>query len=98
MGIIKSINKMSWSINLIIGKPEKVVEALEKIPSTFSDPQSKKELEDVLPHIIGIVKQNFGDENKVVKVSASGHGYSKDGVDINRSCIVTIEAFYANLV
>ena len=89
---------MSWSINPIIGKPEKVVEALEKEPSKFSDPQSKKELEDVLPHIVGIVKQNFGDENKLVKVSASGHGYSKDGVDVNRSCIVTVEAFYATIV
>lgn len=89
---------MSWSINPIIGKPEKVAEALAKEPAKFSDPQSKKELEDVLPHIIGIVKQNFGEENKLIKVSASGHGYSKDGIDINRSCIVTVETLYANFV
>jgi hypothetical protein len=82
---------MSWSI-CFIGKPEKVAEAL--VNQEFSDPNSKVEFEAALPHLVGLVKQNFGNDNTILRIEASGHGYFKDGVPENRNCQVKIESIY----
>jgi len=51
---------MSWSIHFI-GKPEKVVEALEAhVEKTGISGASKEEYEKALPNMVGLVKQNFG--------------------------------------
>ncbi len=63
---------MSWSVSFI-GKPEKVIEALEA-NSTKLNGQSKEEFDNALPHLIGLLKLNFGPGYySTVKLEASGH-------------------------
>jgi hypothetical protein len=93
---------MSWSIALI-GKPENVVAALEEASKKMDEGQSKAEFDDALPHLVGIVKQNFAKEGstytgKTVKLEASGSGYSKDDEQIERSLKVSIEGSYITIV
>ena len=91
---------MSWSI-AFIGKPDKVVEALEAQSAKF-DGQSKVEYDSVLPHLTGIMKENFGTDNAILKVTASGHGYAEkvndELVQKQRQCVAAVEIFYATLV
>lgn len=85
---------MSWSVQFI-GKPENVADALKA--QKMSDPQSNLEYESALPHLVGIVEENFGNEN-FVKIIASGHGYSVNGEQKNRSLTVTLENIYGVIV
>ena len=87
---------MSWSVQFI-GKPENVATALEAESAKFSD-QSKVEYDAALPHFVALVKENFGNIGQVLKFSASGHGYSVNGEQKNRQCLVNIEAIYGTLV
>lgn len=64
---------MSWSISFM-GKPEKVAEALEQ-HSAKLDGNSKLEYDSVLPHLVGIVKQNYGDNMPAIRIEANGHGF-----------------------
>lgn len=87
---------MSWSVTFI-GKPENVVNALEE-QSAKMEGYSKVEYDSALPHLSGLVKENFGTPSMVIKLTASGHGYASDGKDINRQCTASLEMFYATLV
>jgi hypothetical protein len=94
MGIVKSINKMSWSIQFI-GKPEKVVEALQKQSESMNG-ESKVEYDSALPHLAGLVKENFG-YDYAVKIVAAGHGMA-GGEKPNRQLTASIELIYGLLV
>lgn len=87
---------MSWSINFI-GKPENVVNALNE-HSTKLDGQSKAEYDKALPHMVGLVEQNFGNDNPMVKIAASGHGLSQDGKQTQNYLACNIERIYGILV
>jgi hypothetical protein len=91
---------MSWSL-MFIGNPENIVKALEEHSEKLNG-ASKTEFDSALPHIVGIVQQNFnkaeGGTAPVLKVSASGHGYFSNEGPVNSSCQVSIESFYATLV
>jgi len=88
---------MSWSITLI-GKPEKVAEALEANSAKLAD-QSKAEYDSALPHMVALVKENFGNgDTAMIKITANGHGYSTGGEQKQRTFTCNIEAFYAVLV
>jgi hypothetical protein len=94
MAFIKSIIKMSWSISFI-GKPEKVVEALTAESLKLSG-ESKKEYDSALPHLIGLVNENFGTPY-FIKLAASGHGtVYTDRSD--RQLTASIELVYGLLV
>lgn len=87
---------MSWSVSFI-GKSENVIKALEAESEKLSG-QSKIEYDGALPHLVGLVKENFGMVNQLFKVNASGHGYASNGEQINRQCTVNVEVFYSVLV
>jgi hypothetical protein len=87
---------MSWSI-CFIGKPEKVVEALEEQSGKFSG-DSSVEYNAALPHFKALVAENFGSEQQIIKITASGHGYAVDGKATSRNCGVTIESIYGTIV
>lgn len=87
---------MSWSISFI-GKPEKVVEALEAHSSKL-DGYSKVEYDKALPHMVGIVKENFGNEGELVKCTASGHGYIVNNVPQQGHLNCEITSIYGILV
>jgi hypothetical protein len=91
---------MSWNIDFI-GNPENVVKALQE-NSAKLDGASKVEYDAVVPHLIGLVSQNFNSNKAVgivVKVTASGHGYiSTDGTDQYRQCSASVEQLYGVLV
>lgn len=77
---------MSWSVSFI-GTPEKIVEALEKYGAGL-DGQSKKEFDEALPCMIGLVKLNFNAAypQLAIAIIANGHSYNGYG-----SCSVKIE-------
>lgn len=87
---------MSWSISFL-GKPEKVAEALEAYSEKLSG-YSKEEYEKALPNLVGLVKQNFGNETQLIKINASGHGTATNGVPVQGNCSVTIESMYSVIV
>lgn len=87
---------MSWSI-AIIGKADNIVKALEDQSAKLGG-QSKVEFDSVLPSLVGIVKENFGNENQIIKLTASGHGTASNGEQKQRQCVASIEMFYAQLV
>jgi hypothetical protein len=82
---------MSWSIQFI-GKPEKVVEALQ---AQKLSGESAVEYADALPHLVGLVKENFGYDN-LVKIVASGHGQT--GQKPSRQLAVSLEIIYGVVV
>ena len=88
---------MSWSITLI-GKPENVSVALDEYASRMTDGQSKIEFESALPHMKGIVNENFGQYPPLIKLSASGYGYSENGEQKQRQLAVSVELIYDALV
>lgn len=88
---------MSWSINFI-GKPENVATALNEHSKKLSD-QSKVEYDSALPHLVGLVKENFNkNADMLVKVTASGHGYATGEEQIDRYCTATVEGVYGTIV
>jgi hypothetical protein len=87
---------MSWSITFI-GKPENVAKALEE-ESVKLNGLSKDEYDAAVPHFIAIVKQNYGgDKPPMIKISASGSGYTSNGKE-QRQCTVSVEAWYGIIV
>lgn len=80
---------------MLIGKPENVVAALE-LESNKMDGQSKVEYDAALPHLIGLVKENFGNASQLIKISANGHGFN--GEPSYRQCGVQIESLYGGIV
>lgn len=93
MGVVKSSIKMSWSVQFI-GKPEKVVEALQTQSNNLTG-ESKVEYDSALPHLIALVNENFG-TGYPVKLSASGHGQT--GEKPTRQLTASIELIYGLLV
>lgn len=87
---------MSWSI-ILIGSPENVSKALTE-QSDKMEGQSKKEYDSALPHMVGLVNENFGSDNPIVKITAAGHGYLADGEQKQRNCTVSVERIYGMLV
>jgi hypothetical protein len=88
---------MSWSVQFI-GKPEKVVEALNAQSETMKtySGDSKAEFDAALPHLVALVNENFG-TGYPVKLVASGHGVS-GGDKPNRQLTVSLEVIYGLLV
>lgn len=101
---------MSWSI-CVIGKPEDVVSALQEESLKLTG-QCKAEFDDALPHMVGLLRQNFAKPgtNYVVpkiKLTASGSGSStmpqgstdeSQREQVQRSCVVNMETFYVKIV
>jgi hypothetical protein len=87
---------MSWSITFV-GKPENVAKALEDNAAKLSG-QSKAEYEAALPHLVVLVKENFGQTPPMLKVTASGSGYANSTEQLTRNCLVSIEAWYGTIV
>lgn len=79
---------MSWSV-YFAGKPEDVIKNLEAESLTL-DGDSKKEYEEALPHLIGLVKQNIGHGGQI-KIDALGHAYFENGEKKYGECWVTIK-------
>lgn len=66
---------MSWSVTFI-GKPDNVSKALHAQSELLSG-YSKEQYDAALPHLDGLVCQNFNADEKyppVIKLVASGHG------------------------
>lgn len=93
---------MSWSVDYT-GTPEAVTEALNKYGANLTG-HSKEEYDAALPHLIGLVKQNYvGPEclygkGRLVRVSGSGSGSFSGGKLIEQSCTVKVEPLYSVLV
>lgn len=90
---------MSWSISLI-GKPNKVVEALNA-NSAKLDGQSKVEFDDALPHLVALANQNFESDEQytpLIKLDANGHGTAHGGEQKSRTFKCSIERIYGVLV
>jgi hypothetical protein len=83
---------------MFIGKPENVADALQKESEKMSDQQSKLEYDSALPHLIGIVKENFGTTVPIIKLAAAGHGYASNGEQKQRQLTANIELMYGTLV
>jgi hypothetical protein len=84
---------MSWSVQFI-GKPEKVVEALNAQSEKMSG-ESKVEYDSALPNLVGLVKENFG-YDYLVNLIASGHGQT--GEKPCRQLTAKVELIYGVLV
>jgi hypothetical protein len=87
---------MSWSITFI-GKPENVTKALEAESEKLSG-QSRIEYDSALPHLVSLVKENFGDNTPVVKIAANGHGYAVNDEQKSRQLSASIELIYGTVV
>lgn len=85
---------MSWSTSAT-GTPDEVVDHLTKYGATLTG-QSKVEFDAALPHLTGLVKENFdntpGQAPSKLSLSAYGSGFAKDGQQVNRSCGVTLKS------
>lgn len=87
---------MSWSVSFI-GKPDKVATKLEEQVDIYQG-DSKKEYEEALPFLKGLLALNTGHPDEVMQVTAAGHAYIVDGKKVNSRCTVKIEAIYGVLV
>ena len=87
---------MSWSIQFI-GKPENVVKALNEQSVKFNN-QSRVEYDSALPHMVALVKENFGPDDIVLKIIASGHGMANAKEQIDRYFTISIERIYGVIV
>lgn len=89
---------MSWSIYLV-GKPENVVKALEEESAKMTG-QSKLEYDEALPHLVGLVKQNFHPASSLqaIDLEANGSGYAKGDTQMSRNCSVKIGTFSKRVV
>ena len=84
---------MSWSIDLI-GETQAVVSELTRLSGPMSG-DSKIEYDAALPHMIGIVEQNYSVENhpRIIRIKANGHGHGQ-----SRICNVNVETIHSLLV
>lgn len=87
---------MSWSVKFI-GTAENVSKALTAQSEKFQN-QAKVEYDAAYPHIVALVNENFGTNIPLIKLAASGCGYSVDGEHKERELIVSIERIYGELV
>lgn len=83
---------MSYSVTFI-GKSENIAEALKEKSNELQGP-SKVEFDAALPHLVGLLEQNFNSSgNPVLKLVASGHGH-----DNYRQCSVELTYLGGTLV
>lgn len=80
---------MSWSTTLS-GTPEKVIKALQDESARMSPGNSKDEFDAALPHLIGLIKLNYGDGLQIIKLNASGHAHSGN----YGQCTVSLERLF----
>lgn len=92
---------MSWSVALI-GRPEKIVEALEA-ESAKQSGQCKIEFDAAMPHLIGLVRENFDVKEDpaypiLLRLEANGSGQAaktgEEVTQINRSCTMKLERIW----
>lgn len=62
---------MSWSLEFK-GTSKGITEELDQFAETLTEP-SKSEYMKALPHLKGVVDQNFGTDSKM-QLTANGHG------------------------
>jgi hypothetical protein len=81
---------MSWNVEFI-GKPQAVAKALSEHSENLQG-QLKEEYDAALPHLVGLVEQNFSpiDPGRIIKIVAYGHG-TNIGEIVDRNCGVIIE-------
>jgi hypothetical protein len=87
---------MSWSVS-VIGKPANVCAELGKQSEALNG-QSKIEFDAALPHLLALVKENFGSIEPTIHLRASGHGSAQEGKQVQRTCSVSIEPTWTKLV
>ena len=87
---------MSWSLDMM-GKPSKVVEALEALSTTLTG-QSKEEYDEVLPSMVTLVKANVENASSIIHITASGHAHIVDGNKLAGTCSVNIQNIWTALV
>ncbi len=95
---------MSWSVS-IIGSPEAVVAELER-ESERQTGQCKVEFDGALPHLIGLVRENFKKPGSpgyyadpVVHLEAAGSGAAfTDSTQVYRNVTVTLRSLSARIV
>ncbi len=84
---------MSWSLSCI-GKPDAIAANIDRSVATYGVPsdnnRSAQEIARVAPHIKALVGEAIG-EGKVVRLSASGHGTWKDGVQTEGYISLSVE-------
>lgn len=94
---------MSWSVALI-GNPSKIAAALDK-ESARLEGQCKLEFDAALPHLKGLLAENFvaddatpGYPDPVLHLTAAGSGYQAGGKQVYRTCLAKIESLHGQLV
>lgn len=101
---------MSWSFSAI-GKPANVAAALKKHGEALTG-QCKLEFDAALPHLVGLVEQNFSADGSgygepIIDIEASGSGIStgskpggtgEPNRQLQRDCTVKIGRSYRQLV
>lgn len=86
---------MSYSVNFV-GVAGAVADALTAQSEKMSGP-SRDEYDKALPHIVGIVKQNYaaaGQPAPVLKVAAYGSATTSAGEVISSTCSVHVEIIH----
>lgn len=88
---------MSWSVNYI-GTAQNIINALNEQSEKFTG-QTKEEFDAALPHIRGLLAENYAPEKPpLLKLDASGSGYSVGGEQKQRQCSVQIQQLWGALV
>jgi hypothetical protein len=87
-------HRMSWAVTAS-GTPGAVAAALRQYGETLTG-QSRRAYDDALPHLVGLVEQNFaqaefaGHASAELIVEASGSGIATAARQILRECSVSI--------
>jgi hypothetical protein len=84
---------MRWSVSFS-GTPAEVLAAIAKHSDTLTG-QSKVAYDEARPHLVGLVRQNFVKEHEgaepTLVLSAYGGGSTSNGVEVQRSCSVSLK-------
>lgn len=87
---------MSWSVNYI-GTAQKIIDALNEQSEKFTG-QTKEEFDAALPHLRGLLAENYAEKQPLLKLDASGSGYSVGGEQKQRQCSVQLQQLWGVLV
>lgn len=83
---------MSWSIQLI-GTPQGLINELNAQSEKMNPGISKEEFDEALPHIRGLLAQNYAPIAPLVRLEASGSGWGA-GDQAHRNLSVKVEPLY----
>jgi hypothetical protein len=76
---------MSWSF-YGQGTSKAIGQEFRRIKETFRGQSGHEEMEKAEPHILGLLALNFAEEQKIMRLEASGHSYGNNSsVVINLS-------------